>query len=124
MSEIVHWEQMEEFTTVTALRLMARDTLANFAWDHWMKCKQVERQNQTIADLRNADAQEPQRRNGVLQGTVQHLKGQLADRDEDVRKLKMRIVQLEEDKERLQRRNERINGEPIAWIDAKRGVEE
>ena len=93
MSEIVHWEQMEEFDVETALRLMARDTMANFVWDHWAKCQQVERlikkyndacalllekndriaeQNQTIEGLRtNAD------RNGVLQGTVQHLKGQL-----------------------------------------------
>tara|TARA_R110000824_G_scaffold368451_1_gene557773 strand:+ start:261 stop:482 length:222 start_codon:yes stop_codon:yes gene_type:complete len=65
MSEIVHWEQMEDFDLETALRLMSRDTMANFVWDHWMKCKQVERllaqyndacallleKNQTIADL-------------------------------------------------------------------------
>ena len=77
MSEIVHWEQMEDFDLETALRLMSRDTMANFVWDHWAKCRQVERlikkyndactllleKNQTIADLHNADAQEPQRRN-------------------------------------------------------------
>ena len=43
MSEIIHWEQMEEFDLETALRLMARDTMANFVWDHWAKCTQVER---------------------------------------------------------------------------------
>ena len=43
MSEILHWEQMEEFDVETALRLMARDTMANFVWDHWAKCQQVER---------------------------------------------------------------------------------
>lgn len=101
MSEIIHWEQMEEFDLETALRLMARDTMANFVWDHWAKCMQAERllaqyndactllleKNQIIADLRNADAQEPQRQNGVLQGTVQHLKGQVKVLEDELAEL-------------------------------------
>ena len=43
---------------------------------------------------------------GFEQGLVREQAETIADRDEDVRKLKIRIVQLEEDKERLQRRRD------------------
>ena len=116
MSEIVHWEQMEDFDLETALRLMSRDTMANFVWDHWAKCRQVERlikkyndactllleKNQTIADLHNADAQEPQRRNGVLQGTVQHLKKQLVVLEDELIGCTDVIKRLQEEAEVVQ----------------------
>lgn len=117
MSEIVHWEQMEDFDLEAALRLMARDTMANFVWDHWAKCTQVERllaqyndackllleKNDRIAEqalaiegLRtNAD------RNGVLQGTVQHLKGQLTVVEVELGKAHKVIKRLQEDKAEL-----------------------
>ena len=138
MSEIVHWEQMEDFDLETALRLMAQITMGNFLWDHWAKCKQFERllaqnehlnasyndacvrlleKNQTIADLRNAVAQEPQRRNGVLQGTVQHLKGQLKVVEDELDKAHAVIqtwsdanAKLEVEMIELYERNERLKG--------------
>jgi len=136
MSEIIHWEQMETFDLETALRLMARDTLANFVWDHWAKCQQVERllaqyndscalllekndriaeQNQTIEGLQtNAN------RNGVLQGTVQHHKQQVKALISSYTLLEDELGKAYKVIKALQEKNERLN----TIVEAKRGVEQ
>lgn len=118
------WYDMEQFDLEEALRLFCETTTRSFLWGMWnehQRSKILEQREQeleerihqleTVYDEVDREYKATLTALNFEHGLACEQAETIADRNEDIRKLKMQIIELE-------RRNKRLN----TIVEAKRGV--